>query len=248
MTKKTLFVSLTAATLALAGTTMLAYGDDKPKTNPAETVKGKADDAVKTTKEAAKEKVKEVKDEAKQQKKGVAIGAAAPDFTLTDTSGKEVKLADLTKDKDKIVVLQWYNPGCPFIKKHYGKAGNTFNDLHAKYKDKGVIFLGINSGAKGKEGAGLEASKQSISDWNIGYQILIDESGTVGKAYDAKRTPEMFVIAKDGTIAYHGAIDDDAGADKPGSTNYVAKALDELLAGQTVSKPETRPYGCSVKY
>jgi peroxiredoxin len=246
MKKNTLVMGLAAATLALAGSA-IAWADDKPK----------VPDSIKDqTKEVQKEAEKQIdktkkdveKNMDKADKKGVKVGEAAPSFTLKDTAGKEHALADLTKGGDKIVVIQWFNPECPFVVKHYGKAGNTFNDLYTKYKDKGVVFLGINSGAEGKQGAGLEKNQKFVKDWKIEYPILMDMSGTVGKQYDAKRTPEMFIIGKDGKVAYHGAIDDDSKTEKPGSTNYVAKALDELLAGQTVTKAETQPYGCSVKY
>lgn len=242
MKKHSLILGLTA--LALAGSTF-AFADDKPK--PEDAIKDK-------TKEVKKDVEKKIDDTKKNAEKKlekaagkIAVGEVAPNFTLKDTSGKEHSLADLTKE-GKIVVIQWFNPGCPFVKKHYGKKGSTFNDMYTSYKDKNVVILGINSGAKGKEGAGLENSQTAVKDWKIEYPILIDESGTVGKLYDAKRTPEMFIVGKDGKIAYHGAIDDDKGADAPGKVNYVTKALDELLAGQTVTKAETQPYGCTVKY
>lgn len=243
MKKNALLLGLTAATLALAGSTF-AWADDKPK----DTVK----EVQKEVKKDAEKKVDNVKKNAekkleKGEKKGVTVGDMAPNFTLKDTAGKEHTLADLTKE-GKIVVIQWFNPECPFVVKHYGKKGNTFNDMHAKYKDKNVVILGINSGAEGKQGAGLEKNQTALKDWKIEYPILMDMSGAVGKQYDAKRTPEMFIVGKDGKIAYHGAIDDDRGADAPGKVNHVAVALDQILAGETVTKAETQPYGCSVKY
>lgn len=172
------------------------------------------------------------------------VGSMAPTFTLTDTDGKTVNLSDFS---GKIVVLQWFNPGCPFVKKHYENGGNTFNDLNKKYGGQGVIFLAINSGAAGKEGAGKDTNASAKKDWKIEYPILLDETGKVGKMYGAKHTPEMYIINKDGTLAYHGAIDDEPGKGL-GKTNYVAKALDEILAGNKVTTTETKPYGCSVKY
>jgi peroxiredoxin len=205
MKKTSLIVGLAAAMLALAGTTFVAIADDKPKTDTlTETVKGKAKQAEKDAKDTAKkvtdEATEKAKEKAKAEIKPLAIGDAAPAFVLKDTAGKEVSLAELTKNKDKIVVVQWFNPGCPFVVKHYGKKGNTFNDMYTKYKDKGVIFLGINSGAEGKQGAGLETNAAAVKDWKIEYPILLDETGVVGKSYNAKRTPEMFIIAKDGTM------------------------------------------------
>ncbi|HYF14991.1 MAG TPA: thioredoxin family protein [Phycisphaerales bacterium] len=176
---------------------------------------------------------------------GVSVGQAAPTFTLKDTSGKEHNLSTILAGGDKVVVLEWFNPDCPVVKMHHGE-NTTFKDLAGKYKDKPVVFLAINSGAAGKQGAGLERNKKAIGEYGITYPVLLDESGDVGRAYGAKTTPHMFVIGKDGKVAYMGAIDDKS--DKPGKTNYVSKALDELLAGTTVSMPETKPYGCSVKY
>ncbi|MBS0191239.1 MAG: thioredoxin family protein [Phycisphaerales bacterium] len=189
---------------------------------------------------------KDPKDKDAKKTEAVAkVGSLAPPFTLTDTDGKTVNLSDYA---GKVVVIQWFNPGCPFVKKHYENGANTFNKLNKDYSEKGVIFLAINSGAAGKEGAGKEANASAKKDWKIEYSILIDETGKVGKLYGAKHTPEMFIVNKDGTIAYHGAIDDDSGMKGPGKTNYVAKALDEILAGKKVSTSETKPYGCTVKY
>jgi peroxiredoxin len=248
MKKNALLMGLTAATLALAGSTF-AWADDKPKEQIKEVQKQAEKEVKKQVDDTKKnmEKKLEKKDDKVAEKKGVAIGEMAPNFTLKDTNGKEHTLADFTKD-GKIVVLQWFNPECPFVVKHYGKAGNTFNDLYANYNDKGVVIIGINSGAEGKQGAGLDKNQTYVKDWKIQYPILMDMNGAVGKQYDAKRTPEMFIIGKDGKVAYHGAIDNDRGTDKPGSENFVAKALDQIIAGQTVTNAETQPYGCSVKY
>lgn len=197
------------------------------------------------------EKAKEThKKEGKQEEKAkkaepVTAGALAPDFTLPDLTGKQHKLSDLTKD-GKTVVLMWFNADCPYVAKHFNNA-STFNDMAKNYADKNVVLLAINSGAPGKQGAGVERNKKAVDDWKITFPVLLDESGTVGKAYSAKRTPEMFVVNKDGYVAYHGAIDDDP-SDKPGKTIYVIKALDNLLAGKDVETKTTKPYGCSVKY
>lgn len=171
------------------------------------------------------------------------VGSAAPDFTLKDTDGKEVKLSAF---KGKVVVLEWYNSGCPFVKRHYEKY-TTMKDSSSKYGDK-VVWLAINSGAPGKEGHGKD--KQSKTDWKIAYPILNDESGTVGKLYGAKTTPHMFIVDQQGMLVYAGAIDNDAKDEMPKDkkVNYVTQAIDELMAGKKVSQPETKPYGCSVKY
>lgn len=172
------------------------------------------------------------------------IGAKAPEFSLTDTDGKTVKLSDF---KDKIVVLEWFNPNCPFIVKHH-KTNMTFNELYSEFNPKGVVFLAINSSAKGKEGNGLELNKTKKGEYKLAYPVLIDESGDVGRMYGAKTTPHCFIINKDGTLAYNGAIDNDKSPEKAGDKNYVKNALKQLIAGETVTESKTAPYGCSVKY
>lgn len=190
------------------------------------------------------------KDKEKEKKlaaKGAKIGDPAPAFTLTDTDGKTVKLADF---KGKIVVLEWFNPGCPYIHKHHDpEIGNmTFNKLYSEYNSKDVVFLAINSSAKGMEGNGKDVNAKAKGDYKMEYPILLDEDGTVGRAYGARTTPHVFIIATDGTLAYNGAIDNSTDPKKAGDKNYAKVALDELLAGKKVSTSETKPYGCGVKY
>jgi peroxiredoxin len=177
---------------------------------------------------------------------GLEPGEKAAAFTLTDTEGIEHSLQSYL-DKDLIVVLEWFNPDCPFIKKHHANH-LTMNETYAAVKDEGVVWLAINSGAKGKQGNGLERNQKAVKEYKMSFPVLIDESGKVGKSYGAKTTPHMFIIAADGVVAYNGAIDDDRSADKLGGTNYVAAALKEMLAGEKVTTSETQPYGCSVKY
>jgi peroxiredoxin len=193
-------------------------------------------------KDGAKKDGEHKKDGAKAE--GAAIGQAAPAFKLTSTDGKEVSLSDY---KGKIVVLEWFNPECPYIVKHH-KINTTFNDLHKKYAGKDVVMLAINSSADGKQGSGKETNVKAAKDFKMEYPILLDPKGEVGKAYGAKTTPHCFVIGKDGVLAYAGAIDDDKSPETAGKTNYVAKAVDELLAGSSVSTASTKPYGCGVKY
>jgi peroxiredoxin len=162
-----------------------------------------------------------------------AIGSQAPDFTLKDAYGKEFKLSDF---KDKIVVLEWINQHCPVS--HGTHQKRLMQDTYKKYAGKGVIWLAIDTTA----GAQPEKNRVYAADQGIAYPILHDTDGKVGHSYGAKRTPHMFVIDKAGKLAYTGAIDDHK--DK----NYVSIALDELLAGKSVSNPETEPYGCGVKY
>lgn len=162
-----------------------------------------------------------------------AVGKAAPNFSLPDTYGKTFKLAEF---KGKIVVLEWLNQKCPVSKgKHDDK---TMQNTYAKYADKGVFWLGIDS----SHYQNPESNRVYAAQQHLNYPILHDREGKVGKAYGAKTTPHMFVIDKEGKIVYDGAIDDKS------KTNYVAAAIDSLLAGEPIAKSKTQPYGCSVKY
>lgn len=191
-----------------------------------------------------KEEKKEKKDGKKEDKAAAPkIGEQAPAFTLTGIDGKEVKLEDY---KGKIVVLEWFNPECPAIVQHH-KSATTFNDLYKDFKDKDVVFLAINSGAAGMQGNGKELNKKMAGEYKMEYPVLLDEAGTVGKAYGAKTTPHCFIIDKDGNLAYNGAVDNGSFG-KNGDKNYVREALNQLTKGETVTTSETKPYGCSVKY
>src|SRR5438270_1496269 len=176
------------------------------------------------------------------------VGAAAPDFSLPDASGKT---HNLSQYKGKYVVLEWFNPECPFVKKHYG-SGNM-QKLQAEYTGKGIVWLTIDSNAAGTEGnLSPDQAQKIMTSWKTHQTaLLLDPESKVAKLYGAKNTPNMVVINPEGKIVYEGAIDSKATpnpADIPASTNYVKAALDESLAGKTVSKPTTKPYGCSVKY
>jgi peroxiredoxin len=177
-----------------------------------------------------------------------AVGSPAPAFTLTDTKGKQHKLADF---KGKYVVLEWVNFGCPFVKKHYG-SGNM-QATQKKAVDKGVVWLSVCSSADGKQGH-MEADEwnEQIAERKLASTaVLLDESGAVGKTYGAKTTPHMYIINPAGVLIYKGAIDDKPSTnqdDIPGARNHVLAALDESLAGKPVSMASTTPYGCSVKY
>lgn len=176
------------------------------------------------------------------------VGTAAPDFSLVDAKGGSHSLADY---KGKFVVLEWFNPECPFVKKHY--ASGNMQKLQQEYADKGVVWLSIDSSAPGKEGhlTGETAAK-TTSEWNMkSTTLLFDEEGKVGKTYGAKNTPNMFVINPEGKLIYEGAIDNKpttSPSDIAGATNYVKVALEEALSGKPASNPTTKPYGCSVKY
>ncbi len=176
----------------------------------------------------------------------VAPGDKAPDFTLLDTTGQEHHLQQYL-DAGRIVVLEWFNPDCPFIGKHH-KTARTMNETFAAVKDDGVVWLAINSSAPGKEGAGLKRNREAHKNYEMLFPILMDESGTVGRAYEAKTTPHMFVISSEGVVMYNGAIDDNRSPSTMGEVNYVMSALQAVLSGKEVGQPATKPYGCSVKY
>jgi len=177
---------------------------------------------------------KEYLDTAEEEKK-------APGFTLTNYDGNEVGLSDY---ESKIVVLEWFNYECPFVRYHYEDV-NTMTDLAEKYKEKDVVWLAINSTKHLK----VEKNEKFAKKYNVSYPILDDRSGEVGKAYGAKTTPHMFIIDTEGKIVYNGAIDDSPlGKKQEDATNYVDKALAELTADKEISTPGTKPYGCSVKY
>jgi len=176
------------------------------------------------------------------------VGSAAPEFSLPDATGKTHSLADY---RGKYVVLEWFNPECPFVKKHYGSA--NMQKLQQEYTGKGVVWLTIDSNAPGTEGnLTAEQAQKVMSSWKTHQTaLLLDPESTVARLYGAKNTPDMIVISPEGKVVYEGAIDSKATpnpADIPGSTNYVKAALDESLAGKPVSNPTTKPYGCSVKY
>lgn len=175
-----------------------------------------------------------------------AVGDKAPDFKLTDTAGVEHTLAQYLAD-GKIVVLEWFNPDCPFIIKHH-KTNRTMEETYATLKHKGVVWLAVNSGAAGKQGAGLERNRKAHEEYGMTFPVLMDESGAVGRAYGAKTTPHMFVVGKDGRLAYSGAIDDDPSPTEYGARNYIIASLRAVIDGRAVPEPVTKPYGCSVKY
>lgn len=177
----------------------------------------------------------------------VEVGKPAPDFTGTDINGKTVKLSDY---KGKIVVIESYNSDCPFCNNQY-KGGAT-QALQKDLTGKGVVWLLVNSvNPKNPSHRTAEKAQKEWADLKIAATAWIDDSaGDIGHLYDMKTTPHVFVVAADGTLVYDGAMDDkpDPKHDPATAKNYVRQAVDELLAGKTVSTPQTKPYGCSVKY
>lgn len=177
------------------------------------------------------------------------VGKAAPDFTLTDINGNKHSLSDF---KGKTVVLEWVNPECPFVVKHYDKSGNMPKLQQAATAD-GVVWLSINSAAAGKEGdydaAQVQGWQQRVHAAATAY--FRDQDGKVGRLYDARTTPHMYVIDAGGTLVYAGGIDSIRSSrveDIAHATNYVAAALADLKAGKPVHTANAQPYGCSVKY
>ncbi|RPJ31290.1 MAG: thioredoxin family protein [Verrucomicrobiaceae bacterium] len=176
------------------------------------------------------------------------IGQPAPAFTARNLKGEAVSLADF---KGKVVVLEWVNFGCPFVKKHY--ASGNMPKLQEAYAAKDVVWLTINSAAEGKQGYHEPAkmAEEATKQGNKASHFLMDTDGKVGKAYDAKVTPHMFIIDKEGKLAYDGAIDSKAttdAADVATADKLFVNALDAVLAGKEVSDAKNKPYGCGVKY
>jgi len=178
----------------------------------------------------------------------VRVGDAAPDFTATDSHGQTHKLSEY---RGKYVVLEWTNNGCPFTQKHYS-SGNMQN-LQKEWTAKGVVWLTVLSSSPGAQGY-MTASDENAYMAKVHADptaALLDPSGTLGHEYDARTTPDMYVIDPGGKLIYAGAIDDHPTtevSDIPNSKNYVSDALTEAMAGQPVATAYTRPYGCSVKY
>jgi peroxiredoxin len=172
------------------------------------------------------------------------VGEAAPAFRLQGLDGKAHSLADY---QGKVVVLEWINPNCPFSNRHAEE--KTMTTVAAKYGE--VVWLGINSTSPEARDYLKPAEHKAWAEKNgIHYAVLYDESGAVGHAYGAKTTPHMFIIGKDGKIAYNGAIDDDPSGrkPKPQRVNYVDSGLSAERASKTPDPAATKPYGCSVKY
>jgi peroxiredoxin len=176
------------------------------------------------------------------------VGGSAPDFTLPNAQGAEVSLKSFA---GKTVVLEWFNPGCPFVKKFY-----TNGDMQRFQREsvaKGVVWLTINSSAEGKQGHLTSAEALDvITELGLASTaLLLDPNGTVGKLYGARTTPHMFVINPQGSLAYAGAVDSVASTrsnDIASATNYVLTAIDAISAGKNPAPSDTEPYGCGVKY
>lgn len=183
------------------------------------------------------------------------LGKPAPDFTLNDTDGKPVKLSAL---RGKTVVLEWFNPDCPFVKHAHGKG--PLKGMSDRMQNDKTVWLTINSSAPDKQGHGLDRNRQAKTEYGITNRVLLDENGKVGRAYGAEKTPHMFVINAKGLLVYRGGLDnapvgvvDDERPKLPGSAAgklepYVELALQDVAAAKSLRLADTPPYGCTVKY
>jgi len=176
------------------------------------------------------------------------VGQPAPALTATDTQGRTQSLAGL---KGKTVVIEWTNPECPFVQKFY--SGGDMQKLQAEARKQGVVWLTVNSGAPGKQGAvsAAEANAKIKAQGSNASAYILDSSGEIGRAFGARTTPHMFVIDRKGTVVFAGGIDDQPTADPADigkARNHVTAALADLAAGKPVEVASSRPYGCSVKY
>ena len=174
-----------------------------------------------------------------------AMGSDAPQFTLSDTHGKEQSLYDFG---GSVVVLEWINFDCPFVARHY--ASGHLPALQKRVTEAGGTWLAICSSAEGEQGffEPEAMNERAEKEGFAGTAILYDTDGTVGRAFGAPVTPTIVIIGEDGTVAYWGAVDSDARGGAEDVTDYVTLALDALAAGEEIANPQTRPYGCSVKY
>ena len=179
---------------------------------------------------------------------GAVVGEQAPNFELTDAYGEVHNLSDF---EGKYVILEWLNHDCPFVKKHYD--GNNMQELQKRYTDEGVIWLSIISSVPGTQGhLQPEEAQQITKEKNASpTAVLLDVDGAVGKMYDARVTPHMYIINPEGVLEYNGAIDDKPTArlrDLEGAHNYVVAAMTSLMNGEPVEVRTNTPYGCTVKY
>jgi peroxiredoxin len=183
------------------------------------------------------------------------LGSPAPTFTLVDTEGKTHRLQDY---KGKMVVLEWFNPDCPFVK--YAHSQGELQEMAAQLTGDDLVWLSINSNAPGKQGHGVERNKTARREYSMPNPVLLDETGSIGRAYGAEKTPTMFLVDAKGVLVYRGGIDNapmgevDPARPRPKGmaagdlVNYVKAALDDMEHRGAIGLPDTPAYGCSVKY
>lgn len=263
MTRRALPLLLLVPLAASCDKTTTSGGDAKPK---AKAKDAKANDAKANEGQDAKD-AKDAKDADappsadaggdagavavgdRPQDKGeaAALGKPAPDFVLSDLGGQAHTLAQY---KGKTVILEWFNPECPFVN-YAHKDGGPLWRMAAEETTKGVVWLAINSGAAGMQGHDPAINKTKIAEFGIQHPVLLDPDGVVGKLYGAKKTPHMYVIDETGVLQFAGGIDNapmgEVDGDDP-QTNYVAAALADLRAKKAVATAEAKPWGCTVKY
>ena len=173
-----------------------------------------------------------------------AIGEAAPDFTLSSTTGETLSL---TQHRGKIVVLEWFNPDCPFVRHAYSQG--SLGKLAARWTAQDVAWIRINSGSPGKQGADPQRNRAAEQDWKLQHPVFLAPTGKVGKLYGATTTPHMFVIDPSGLLVYAGALDNEPLGKASGPVrHYVDEILNALHTGKPAPFSRQKPYGCSVKY
>ena len=246
---RTAAVLLVALPLAVFGCdkSKAPEGADKPAAKadaPAKAEDADAEGEAKAGDGAAANQV--AKDRPQDAASPAEIGKPAPDFVLTDLSGKEVRLSDF---KGKPVVLEWFNPGCPFVK--YAHTEGPLVDMAQKEVDKGVVWLAINSGAEGMQGFEIADNEKMVDEFGMKHPVLRDPDGVVGHLYGAEKTPHMYLIDDAGNLRYAGGIDNapfgevDGGGDRIG---YLDDALAAMRDGKPVATPTAKAWGCTVKY
>ena len=172
-------------------------------------------------------------------------GQNAPAFTLNNLQGEAVSLKDFL---GKTVVLEWFNPGCPFVV-HAHEAGGALETLAKEASKDGIVWLAINSSAPEKQGHGHAVNQEAKTKWKMNHPVLLDDTGVVGKAYGAITTPHVYVIDKKGILVYQGAVDNAPFGRVDGErVPYLEQSLKDIKANKSVTTPKTKPYGCSVKY
>ena len=177
--------------------------------------------------------------------KKASVGHAAPGFKLKDLNGKT---HSLDQYKGKTIVLEWFNPECPFVVSSHRKGG-VLENMAKKMTSKNTVWLAVNSGAEGRQGHGKKVNSSAAKKWKMDHPILVDASGKVGKSYGAKTTPHMFIIDSNGNLAYKGAPDNSPNGRRGKSYKpYLSNALADLAAGKKVRNASTSAWGCSVKY
>ena len=227
--------------VALASGAVLGCNPSKEPQSPPDPTTSSAGEPVNAAKAAAPAPASAASERAE-------VGKPAPDFTLKDLEGKDVRLSSF---KGKTVVLEWFNPGCPFVKAAHTKG--SLKDTARREVKAGVVWLAVNSGAPGKQGVGVAANRDGAKVFALEHPILLDEAGAVGKTYGATNTPHIMVIDPKGTLVYRGAVDNSPDGEGESPTggklvSYVEAAVADVAAGRPVATAETKAYGCSVKY